>query len=93
MTLCTEKTVRELAVEMPNATRVFEKLKIDYCCGGGRSLTEACAVAGVEVGEVKHLLEQSLSFEGETPAGLQTGTLAAEGSPVRPTTTQTAHPG
>jgi regulator of cell morphogenesis and NO signaling len=76
MTLCAEKTVRELAVETPNATRVFEKLKIDYCCGGGRSLTEACAVAGVGVEEVTRLLEQSASFTGDTPSGLQTGTLA-----------------
>src|SRR6185295_14730076 len=36
------KTVRDLAVELPNATRVFEKLGIDYCCGGSRSLGEAC---------------------------------------------------
>jgi regulator of cell morphogenesis and NO signaling len=76
MTLCAEKTVRELAVETPNATRVFEKLKIDYCCGGGRSLTEACAVAGVGVEEVTRLLEQSASFKGDTPSGLQAGTLA-----------------
>jgi hypothetical protein len=32
------KTVRELALELPNATRVFEKLGIDYCCGGHKSL-------------------------------------------------------
>ena len=76
MTLCAEKTVRELAVETPNATRVFEKLKIDYCCGGGRSLSEACAVAGVEVGEVTRLLAQSAGFKGDTPSGLQAGTLA-----------------
>lgn len=76
MTLCAEKTVRELAVETPNATRVFEKLKIDYCCGGGRSLTEACAVAGVGVEEVARLLEQAGAFKGDTPSGLQAGTLA-----------------
>ncbi|HYH87389.1 MAG TPA: iron-sulfur cluster repair di-iron protein [Pyrinomonadaceae bacterium] len=76
MTLCADKTVREYAVETPNATRVFEKLKIDYCCGGGRSLADACAVAGVEVGEVKRLLEQAGSFAGDVPAGLQSGTLA-----------------
>jgi regulator of cell morphogenesis and NO signaling len=46
------KTVRELAVELPHATRVFEKLGIDYCCGGGRSLKEACSVAQVAVDEV-----------------------------------------
>jgi len=34
MSATTDKTVRELALENPIATRVFEKLGIDYCCGG-----------------------------------------------------------
>ena len=42
MSVTTEKTVRELALEIPAATRIFEKLHIDYCCGGNRSLDEAC---------------------------------------------------
>lgn len=76
MTFCAEKTVREYAVETPNATRVFEKLKIDYCCGGGRSLSDACAVAGVSVDEVERLLEQAANVSAEMPPGVQTGTLA-----------------
>jgi len=59
MTLTTAKTVREFAVEIPNATRVFEKLGIDYCCGGDRPLEEACATAQVAVGDVVRALEQS----------------------------------
>ena len=46
------KTVREYALEIPAATRIFEKLRIDYCCGGGRSLADACTAAGVSVVEV-----------------------------------------
>jgi hypothetical protein len=26
-------TVREVAMELPQSTRLFEKLRIDYCCG------------------------------------------------------------
>ncbi len=51
------KTVRDLAVEVPGATRVFEKLGIDYCCGGGKSLQDACFGAGVSVEEVMAALE------------------------------------
>jgi regulator of cell morphogenesis and NO signaling len=40
------KTVREIALEMPQTTRVFEEFKIDYCCGGRKPLAEACEVAG-----------------------------------------------
>lgn len=47
-----EMTVREVAVRVPESTRLFETLKIDYCCGGNRPLTEACASAGVEVDNV-----------------------------------------
>ncbi len=45
----TTKTVRELALENPNATRVFERLGIDYCCGGGKTLEQACASAHVSL--------------------------------------------
>jgi regulator of cell morphogenesis and NO signaling len=76
MTLNTQKTVGEYAVETPGATRVFEKLKIDYCCGGGRSLSNACAAAGVEVGQVERLLEAAGAMLAEMPAGLSSGTLS-----------------
>ena len=52
------RTVREYAVEMPAATRIFESLGIDYCCGGHQSLAEACAKAGVAVDGVLDSLEK-----------------------------------
>jgi regulator of cell morphogenesis and NO signaling len=59
MTLDSNKTVRELALEIPSATRVFEKLGIDYCCGGGKKLTEACDRAKLPVEQVFRELEQA----------------------------------
>jgi len=59
MTLSTEKTVRELAVEVPGATRVFEKLGIDYCCGGARSLEAACQAANVALDQAVDALEMA----------------------------------
>jgi regulator of cell morphogenesis and NO signaling len=53
------KTVRELAIEIPNATRIFEKMKIDYCCGGNKSLQEACESAGVKIADLELLFEQA----------------------------------
>jgi regulator of cell morphogenesis and NO signaling len=75
MDLNTEKTVREYAIETPGATRVFEKLKIDYCCGGRRSLSDACAAAGVGVGEVERLLEAA-GTPAATPVAVQSGKLS-----------------
>lgn len=51
------KTVRDLAVELPNATRVFEKTRIDYCCGGDQLLGAACARAGVDLQTLEKMLE------------------------------------
>jgi len=45
MQINTKKSVRELTLEIPGATRVFEKAGIDYCCGGGTPFHEACAAA------------------------------------------------
>jgi regulator of cell morphogenesis and NO signaling len=58
------KTVREYALEIPAATRIFEKLGIDYCCGGDKSLADACAKAGVAVDEVLCSLETNARSEG-----------------------------
>ena len=52
-------TVREIAIEVPGATRVFEKVGIDYCCGGAKPLAEACLSAGVTVEEIAASLEQA----------------------------------
>ncbi|HEX8288800.1 MAG TPA: iron-sulfur cluster repair di-iron protein [Pyrinomonadaceae bacterium] len=60
------KIVRELAVENPATTRVFEKLRIDYCCGGHLSLEEACQNAGVEIEQVSELLENAKNESFET---------------------------
>ena len=59
MSVTTEKTVRELARENPAATRVFEKLGIDYCCGGDQSLEQACRAANLSVDQVQDSLEMA----------------------------------
>jgi len=59
MSTTAEKTVRELALENPAATRVFEKLGIDYCCGGNKSLEEACRTVNLSMDEVLDSLEMA----------------------------------
>jgi regulator of cell morphogenesis and NO signaling len=65
MSIAAEKTVRELALENPAATRIFEQLGIDYCCGGNRSLEQACQAAHVPLERV----EKSLEAAPRVPAG------------------------
>jgi len=61
------RTVRDLAVEIPAATRVFEKMGIDYCCGGNKLLADACASAGVEFKDVQRELTLAAHAQAETP--------------------------
>ena len=73
----TTKTVKEYAVEIPAATRIFEKLGIDYCCGGGKSLADACAKAGIALEEVIGSLQTNArSDETFADAEWQTSSLA-----------------
>jgi regulator of cell morphogenesis and NO signaling len=51
-----ETTVRDVALQVPESTRLFESLKIDYCCGGNQPLAQACASAGVDVDDVMEML-------------------------------------
>jgi len=76
-----EKTVRELALESSSATRVFEKLGIDYCCGGDKPLDEACRVAGLSVGQVQDALD----------AAKQQGAPAEKSWQIEPLTDLIAH--
>ncbi len=53
----TDTTVGQLVVERPARARVFEKLGIDYCCGGKRPLAELARARGLDPATVLALLE------------------------------------
>jgi regulator of cell morphogenesis and NO signaling len=46
------QTVREIVQQHPAAVPVFEALGIDYCCGGNKSLEDACRRSNVSVDSV-----------------------------------------
>ena len=53
-----ESTVGTLVREKPSRARVFESMKIDYCCGGKVSLSDACDRRNVDPIEVLERLRQ-----------------------------------
>lgn len=59
------KTVREIALEMPVSTRVFEEFHIDYCCGGRKPFAEACDKAGVSPEIVAQKLTEAALNEAD----------------------------
>jgi len=76
MSIKETRRVRELAVEVPNATRVFEKFGIDYCCGGTKPLAEACGAAGLQVDEVIRALETASQTKDGGKGDVSAGSLA-----------------
>ena len=59
--IAVEKTVGEIAREIPSAVRVFEKHGIDYCCGGRTPLEQACGERGLAVERLVADLEAAAS--------------------------------
>lgn len=52
----TQATLGAIVTEHPKATRELERLGLDYCCGGQRTLADACAQKGIDAEEVADLL-------------------------------------
>jgi len=52
-----ETPVGQIVAERPAASRLFERLGVDYCCGGDRPLETACAAEGLDATTVLRMLE------------------------------------
>ena len=63
----TSKTIGEIAAESPAATAVFEKLGLDYCCGGGQTLEQACRAAGISETDAQDSLDKVAASRSEKP--------------------------
>jgi len=66
MTITAETTVGSVATEHPLATRVFARHGIDFCCGGGKPLADACAARGIDPAIVLSELENELSNDADS---------------------------
>ncbi len=51
-------TLADLVTERPARLRVFERFRLDYCCGGHVKLERACASKGIAVQEVTAALAE-----------------------------------
>lgn len=77
MALTPTTTLAEIATNHPQLTRELERLGLDYCCGGKRSLAEACRQQGLDAEAVVASLakqpmadESSAAWIGMAPAEL-----------------------
>lgn len=62
-----EQTVGEIVVDRPSTSRVFQKLGIDFCCGGKKTVAEACRDKSLDPGEVLALLGDEGKPEPRSP--------------------------
>ncbi|HZT52903.1 MAG TPA: DUF542 domain-containing protein, partial [Gaiellaceae bacterium] len=61
-----DRALAALVLERPSAARVLEHLGLDYCCGGQRSLRDACRERGLDPGTVAVFLAHA-----EEPVALE----------------------
>jgi regulator of cell morphogenesis and NO signaling len=76
-----ETRVGEIVTARPLAARFFERIGIDYCCGGKQTLAEACANRGLDPATVSVTLDVALQAFGSAPvvdAGVMTLTALAD---------------
>jgi regulator of cell morphogenesis and NO signaling len=52
-------------VRIPAASRVFMRHDIDFCCGGNRKLTDACAEKGLDAAALLDEIRAELAEEGD----------------------------
>ncbi len=60
----TSSHLSRIATTRPAASRVFHRHNLDFCCGGERSLEDACRKAGLDAGQIAAEIEAE-----ETPPG------------------------
>lgn len=53
----TSRTLAELVLEVPARAVALERLGLDYCCGGTRTLADACALSGTDEAAAAAALE------------------------------------
>jgi regulator of cell morphogenesis and NO signaling len=72
----TTRTLGALVAEIPARARVFDRLGLDYCCHGDRSLAEASQAAGLDSGAVVAALTAATAPMVAEPSDAGTGPVA-----------------
>jgi len=62
-----ERSLADIAREMPGATAVFRRHGLDYCCGGAQSLGDAATAAGLDDAAIELELASLAPASQEAP--------------------------
>jgi regulator of cell morphogenesis and NO signaling len=58
MSIETDRPLSEIVNRSRGSARILESFGLDYCCGGSRSLNDACAAIGADPSEVLDALDR-----------------------------------
>src|SRR5262245_56238413 len=61
MTATCETTIRDIVAADYRAASVFQRHGLDFCCGGARTVEDACGEAGIDTRELLAELERTLT--------------------------------
>lgn len=62
-----ELTVRDLVTRDFRAATVFHRYAIDFCCGGGKPLSEVCRAKGLDEAEIENELARACASSENRP--------------------------
>jgi regulator of cell morphogenesis and NO signaling len=62
--------VRDIVLNVPGASRAMERFRIDYCCGGEKTLEGICTETHVPIADVLSAIEEERAKGGETDTEL-----------------------
>jgi regulator of cell morphogenesis and NO signaling len=76
MSFTSTTRVGDIAAANPGARKILEEAGVDYCCGGAKSLNEACKHAGVSAEEILRRLQENRQPVGPEEAHWASARLA-----------------
>ncbi len=59
------ETIGAIAVARPESISVFMRHGLDFCCGGGRTLEQACAAKGLDAEAIRAEIREAAARSGE----------------------------
>ena len=74
-----QQAIGQIAVDLPGATALFRRLRLDFCCGGQVSLAQACERKGLDTARV---LAELASLQRDDTVPEAPGAAALEDVPV-----------
>jgi regulator of cell morphogenesis and NO signaling len=76
--LSQETTLADLVITRPRAARVLYRHRLDFCCGGRRTLTQACTPAGLDAQSVLRDIDAATADDDDVHPELLTPTELTE---------------